>query len=346
MTRMKLVHGAVLAVVLAAIIMAEDSYAFTNPVGRYKQGIRPRTNSNGDATSVPISSAINVDTSLAMMDHTSVASAFTLVSPLLSFSLSVPPSASLVTTAPILFDPAVEAELLNDMAHVALDLTTFFGPVTIAIRLMAIVGRLLVIGADYIPDHAMNFEEVIFQAAMLVIASSALVRSVHPTLLATSAQTTFRDSRIFLKTFSRAGMTWMQYKTIAAVALEWVQVEGESVIMTEETNDTDPHDYFYFLYDGTATIHSDEHFFEVNAPSLLGETRFASQLDGEDIKEDLPKMTIRAGPQGATLLRIQSSKLAYLMGNDDKLAKSIRSFIIKGMQEKLTTAMKRKGASA
>jgi hypothetical protein len=324
------------------VLMVEDTLGFVSPAFQATQG---RTSKTASSSTSPSS---NKQTCLFMLDQPPVVSALTLVAPILSYSFAIPPFAALATAAPNLIDPIVEAELLNDMAHVALDCTTFFGPATTAIRLMAILGRLFVIGADYLPDHTIHLEEVIFQAFMLAIASLGFVQSALPTLRAGSAQTTIRDGRVFIKTFSRAGMTWMQYKAMAAVsALEWIEVESGKIILSEEAlPDSTPHDYFYFLYNGTVTVHSQgQHLGHCFKPSLVGEMQFARQLDGHDSDEDLPKTTIKAGDQGATLLRIQSSKLIELMKNDDKLAKSIRSLIVKGMQQKLSTAMRKNMAS-
>ena len=324
-------------------LMAKEACAFISPAshtfhGRLHKSVPP---------SLPLFHGAVTKTTLAMLDQTSTTNVFTLVSPLLSMSFVMPPFASVVTATPTFIDPVVEAELLTDMAHVALDFVTFFGPATVVIRLMAIIGRLFTIGADYVPDHAMNIEEVIFQAVMLGMASSGFIQSIMPAFLATSTQTTIRDSRIFLKTFSRAGMSWMQYKTMAAVALDWIQVDGGTIIMSEEMPNPGLQDYFFFLYEGSVSIHSQgEDLIEVTIPSLLGEIQFARMLDGELEETDFPKMTVKAGVQGATLLRIHSSKLVNLMKNDDKLAKSIRSLIFKAMQEKLSSAMKRTEVSA
>lgn len=331
-----------LSTVIVAL-MAKDTDAFTSPVSHPFHGSQLK----GAPLSIPASHVTVTKTTLAMLDQTSTTSVFTMVSPLLSMSFVTHPFASHVTATPTYIDPVVEAELLTDMAHVALDFVAFFGPATMVIRLMAIIGRLFTIGADYVPDHAMNIEEVIFQAVMLAMASSGFIQSIMPAFLATSTQTTFRDSRIFLKTFSRAGMSWMQYKTMAAVALDWIQVDGGTIIMSEEMSNPSLQDYFFFLYEGSVSIHSQgEDLIEVTTPSLLGEIQFARKLDGELEETDFPKTTIKAGVQGATLLRIHSSKLVNLMKNDDKLAKSIRSLIFKAMQEKLSSAMTRKAMSA
>jgi hypothetical protein len=48
----------------------------------------------------------------------------------------------------LLASPLIEAEVLNDMAHLTLDLASFFGPAGLAIRAAAVLGRMAVMGAD------------------------------------------------------------------------------------------------------------------------------------------------------------------------------------------------------
>jgi hypothetical protein len=66
-----------------------------------------------------------------------------------------------VSGSPI--DPSVEAELCTTMAHMALDFTGLMSPSKSIIRLFAVIGRLLAISADYLPDHSIHSEEFIIQ---------------------------------------------------------------------------------------------------------------------------------------------------------------------------------------
>jgi hypothetical protein len=91
----------------------------------------------------------------------------TLQSPLMTtltsllMTLSTDPAASL--------DPSVGAELLTDMAHVSLDFAGMFSPSKSLIRLFAVVGRIFVISADYLPDHSIHPEELLIQLFLLTM---------------------------------------------------------------------------------------------------------------------------------------------------------------------------------
>ena len=90
-----------------------------------------------------------------------------------------------LTTAGSSVPPTLEAEVLTDLSHVSLDLASLFlGSGVLVLRLAAVLGRLCSIGADYLPDHKMLPEEMIFQSFMLLLAFGGLVQSVLPSILA------------------------------------------------------------------------------------------------------------------------------------------------------------------
>jgi hypothetical protein len=228
-------------------------------------------------------------------------------------------------------DPVVEAEVLTDVAHLGLDLSTVFGPATPAVRLSVVVGRLCAIASDYIPDHYMNPEEVVFQTFMLLGATAAFLRSVRPLLLAATAETTFRDRRA-QRLLQEVGVTWTQYKAMAAVALDWVQIEPYQLVTDNNNND----DFMYWIYTGNVQLFHDKHVQMISARSgyhsLLGD--LSALLESKTKKSDKPKRTIQAGGSGATLLRIDTQKLSMLMNHDPKLRESIRCLLVKSMTEK------------
>lgn len=89
-------------------------------------------------------------------------------------------------------------------------------------------------------------------------------------------------------------------------------------------------------------------------------TEMASTNAKDSTSTDLPASTttstttaaaptttkIRAGPSGATLLRLDAVRLLRLMEDDDALAEGIRSIVFAGMQEKLLRVMAEDSNSA
>ena len=62
------------------------------------------------------------------------------------------------------------AELLQGMAHMALDFSGFVTPSRHIIRACAVVGRLCCLSADYLPDHSIHPEEFAIQVLLMGIA--------------------------------------------------------------------------------------------------------------------------------------------------------------------------------
>lgn len=63
--------------------------------------------------------------------------------------------------------PDIEAEVLTDINHVIMDFSAFLRPSKSLMKMGSVVGRLLVLLADYIPDHSIHSEELFVQLALL-----------------------------------------------------------------------------------------------------------------------------------------------------------------------------------
>ena len=71
-----------------------------------------------------------------------------------------------------LLNPIVEAEVLTDISHVMMDFAVFFTPSRSLLRCLSVVGRILVLSADYLPDHAVHPEELAVQLFLLAASLS------------------------------------------------------------------------------------------------------------------------------------------------------------------------------
>lgn len=100
------------------------------------------------------------------------------------------------------------SQILTDASHVVLDLTTFWGPSALAMRLGAVAGRLMVMAADYLPDHFMTPEEIVFQFFMLSVAWAGLVKTALPLLLSNlHTDIAIKDGRAYLQLLNPQGFT-------------------------------------------------------------------------------------------------------------------------------------------
>ena len=77
-----------------------------------------------------------------------------------------------------LLRPDVEAEVMVDMSHVILDFSTFFSTSKSLLRFFSVFGRILVIYADYLPDHNILPEELAIQLFLLGVSMNEIVKSV------------------------------------------------------------------------------------------------------------------------------------------------------------------------
>mmetsp|Transcript_17542 Transcript_17542/g.35370 ORF Transcript_17542/g.35370 Transcript_17542/m.35370 type:complete len:484 (+) Transcript_17542:181-1632(+) len=195
----------------------------------------------------------------------------TMISPSSSSQILIPPPSTITSFPPLspttvatllsttsqllAADPKLEAELLSDVSHVALDFTTFFSPNNTAwIRFCNVIGRILILSSDYIQDDYITPDEFVFQASMLMVSIQLFVKSVWPVLHAAMSQTqlTVRDRRAYTEVFDTVGLTILQFRTLlASETLAWEELEfGEEVDLKND---------LCFLYSGqvadASTVH-------------------------------------------------------------------------------------------
>ena len=147
-------------------------------------------------------------------------------------------------------DPRLEVELLNDVSHVALDVTTFLSPRTAWLRLCNVIGRVLIVASDCIQDDTITLDEWAFQAAMLAVSIHLFARSAAPLVSAVFSVTALsvRDRRAYALLFQAVGLSVLQFKSLlVSSTLDWIELEPCASL------DLDG-DYMYFLYSGEATM--------------------------------------------------------------------------------------------
>lgn len=288
---------------------------------------------------------------------------------------STPSSILCATTRLIASDPQLEVELLNDVSHVALDgkvvcvigsftiicgrimlfllVSTFLNPNTAWLRLLNVIGRVVILVEDCIQDSPPD--EWAFQVLMLVISTHLFLRSAWPLMLAvfTISELTVRDRRAYALFFEAVGLTVLQFKTlIASRAVEWIEYRPNEQV--ELTGD------MYFLYAGEAghdnSSITDSTLASPEGPRTLrifGDVQFAKTLESrfpknsksdkkkrsEDSAVVAPSSNLLVGPNGATMIRISTSKLLQLMDNDNELSSSIQRLVLLCMQEKLSRTL-------
>jgi hypothetical protein len=269
-------------------------------------------------------------------------------------------------------DANVEVQLLNDMSHLGIDLAGFFIPGVLALRIAAIAGRICTMAADYIPDHTIVPEELAFQIAMLTVACLGLIKAALLPAAASAyngPSVSAKDGRAYTVLFQPAGMSWSHYKALTVCgALDWIKLSaGDTVTTTTPSTAPAPandDEYTYWLYSGDVRIESgagDPHYtisrckkvssqVQLAGRGLFGEHRLLQRSGNTKVKSNKPQQYDAEGntvePQtsenrisvtsdSATLLRIHTSRLQWLMDHDPTLAESMRTLVFQGMEAKL-----------
>lgn len=246
----------------------------------------------------------------------------------------------------------VVGEILTDLSHVFLDLITLWGPNAVMVRLFAVIGRVLSVLADYVPDGTMNPEEAIFQGFMLVVACTGLFQILLPQMLSQflAPKPTLRDGKAYTAWGRPAGMSWDQYKALTVSALEWKELDPDEVLNTTGEDDSKNGTTLYWLYRGEAQVQRGPARHKNKSQVIRRSSNNARlrQLDGAQ-KVDLVSFqtfsseaekptTIRAGPLGATLLACDMDRLKTLMRHDSSLRDVWKVLLWQGLQDQLADA--------
>jgi len=255
-------------------------------------------------------------------------------------------------------DPLMESEILGTSAHIILDLTTFVLPATpFFVQFLTVIGRVLCIAADYVPDHSMLPEEFVYQLTLLGISVSALFKSVTSILKAHNLELSRRDHKCFEKFFELAGVSWLQYKMLMASAVEWEDLKSGNIVMSDESYDDDElynkEKFLYLLYEGELEISSKGNVLQIISPkkghligdidhAISGPVKKSHHHDSDSLTNDSstnPKTTIKVASKKAKIQRINISKMKELMAQDESLDIAMQNMLFLSMQARIQDLM-------
>jgi len=74
-------------------------------------------------------------------------------------------------------NPEEESAVLNDLASVSSDLIILFALETVILRLSAVIGKILELISDYLPDHSLRSDELAFNVHIMATSIFLLARS-------------------------------------------------------------------------------------------------------------------------------------------------------------------------
>ncbi|OEU15677.1 hypothetical protein FRACYDRAFT_240370 [Fragilariopsis cylindrus CCMP1102] len=109
-----------------------------------------------------------------------------------TFSTTTTTTTTAMNVATISAD--LEAEVLTTMAHVTMDFTGLASPSKSLLRMFTVIGRIMVISADYICDNTIHPEELVIQLFLMSVAIKDMIvdtptDTVTPTTTTTTTTT-------------------------------------------------------------------------------------------------------------------------------------------------------------
>ena len=251
-----------------------------------------------------------------------------------------------------------EAALLNDLAEVSEDMLVLAAPETIILRLGAVIGRILELVSDYLPEQSIRNDELLVNVPLFSAALFLLTRSALPIIQAQFVDLNEQDKWAYYLCFKPVGLTLLQFKEMKATGcFEWIECEPGEVLIDEkewtaesllsDSNDdsdkkTTPTSWKYLYWQSDGEVErsfrgkkfglierrNGKHIDNPDAQGILGVTRFLYFLEEENRRQYggsttseypfHPIDTITVGPKGAQLLRIDSFKLFDLMDHDQR----------------------------
>jgi hypothetical protein len=259
--------------------------------------------------------------------------------------------------------PTVEAEILSNMSHVALDLFGFLNPERFLLRLSALLGRMMLMAADYDVDHKISADEMLFQGGMLALSAKQFMSSWCRIRGAQQkyGDVSFRERVVYQLFFSPVGVSWLQFRSLVASCVDRVEVQPNETL---ETINHNGEQVAYWLYNGQVAMRhradsplAQEMHHRRGKPVGRQVSIEDSKVDGKSTKEfgllagpgalsalvDFgveedgagESLQLVVGDMGATMMRVNVAKLRELMDDDEKIDKTVRNLVLLSRRSKM-----------
>jgi len=167
-------------------------------------------------------------------------------------------------------NPEVESEIFADMAHVALDVFSFLTPERVLLRFAAVVGRILSIASDYVPDHFIRTDEMVFQFAMLAISgylfwntAFSMIGPVDPFPIlggvgpssSSGTVSKLKQRYTYEHLFKQTGLSWFQFIVLVKKGvISWDTVDVGEEFISSNKNKESSSEYLFWVYRGEADL--------------------------------------------------------------------------------------------
>ena len=227
-----------------------------------------------------------------------------------------------------------EAQVYADLAHLILDFLTFVSGDGIVLRLLIFLGRICSILSDYVPDHKITFDELVFQSAMLAISTSMLLEKVNTAVSSLHVPSSFKDKRIYKAIFLPAGFTWIEYKTLlSSNVLQWIHYNPGTSIHYDCS--------LLITYKGEIQQENDGSTRFTKRYGVIGDLSQVPQFSEsplernkslKDLDSNYHERILCAGKEGLTLLKVDTKKLFEHGSEDVKISENAKNLYFNAMQ--------------
>ena len=181
----------------------------------------------------------------------------------------------------------MESEILSDVAHVGLDVMAILSPNDKKLlRVASLIGRVAAIASDYLPDHSMTRDEVMFQGLMLCICIGCFVEAAFPVFSAAakirvlnwiqcnrngnfnhncndgilpSSSSSWKNVYAWTYLFQPNGVNAFQFYTLSNIgALDWIDVKPQDRVVNCVDDGGEDNNYLYWMYRGSIELSWDQ----------------------------------------------------------------------------------------
>eukprot|EP00815_Leptocylindrus_aporus_P004298 CAMPEP_0116068984 /NCGR_PEP_ID=MMETSP0322-20121206/11997_1 /TAXON_ID=163516 /ORGANISM="Leptocylindrus danicus var. apora, Strain B651" /LENGTH=446 /DNA_ID=CAMNT_0003556221 /DNA_START=179 /DNA_END=1519 /DNA_ORIENTATION=- len=180
----------------------------------------------------------------------------------------------------------MESEILSDVAHVGLDVMAILSPNDKELlRVASLIGRVAAIASDYLPDHSMTRDEVMFQGLMLCICIGCFVEAAFPAFSAAAiirvlnwiqcnrngnvnhncndgtlpSSSSWKNVYAWTYLFQPNGVNAFQFYTLSNIgALDWIDVKPQDRVVNCVDDGGEDNNYLYWMYRGSIELSWDQ----------------------------------------------------------------------------------------
>ena len=181
----------------------------------------------------------------------------------LKLDIMVVPSFVSMSQDYLYYDPDLQSQLFNEIAHVLPDIVSFLSPAHTILQLSLLLGNIFAFLSDYVPDHDIYPIEWAFMVVTIISPVALFVQSCWPLVPLVninipyvpsyaesygSKKMSLWDLCAYQMILRQYDVSFLQLKTVTYKAVERVEVEPFAQVRLYENDDRRGSVKKYFIY--------------------------------------------------------------------------------------------------